>query len=184
MSPRNCIAMALTLLSFPMLYLGLTLPALTITLNTRASTSLGALEATVLDQTRSILGTIENLYDEKLILVASLILIFSVVVPVLKGLLVLIALLRRGASSTPRVVGFLRRIGKWSMADVMVVAVFLAYLSTRYQEDGVRESLALMGMKIDVELSSQMISSLEPGFYWFLAYCLVSLATLEILELD
>ncbi len=184
MSPRNRIALILTLLSFPVLYLGLTLPALTITMNTRASTTLGGLEATVLDQTRSILGTIENLYDDKLILVASLILLFSVVVPVLKGLLVLIALFRRNAASTPRIVGWLRRIGKWSMADVMVVAVLLAYLSTRYQEDSVHESLTMMGMKIDVDLSSQMISNLEPGFYWFLAYCLVSLGTLEILKLD
>lgn len=184
MSARNRIALILTLISFALLYLGLTLPVLTISLDSRAATTLGTIEASVLDQTRSILGTIEHLYDQKMVLVASLIFLFSVIVPVVKGVLVLVALFRRGAASTPRVVGFLRRIGKWSMADVMVVAVFLAYLSTRYQEDGVRESLTLMGMKIDVDLSSQMISSLEPGFYWFLAYCLVSLGTLDLLDLD
>jgi paraquat-inducible protein A len=184
MSLRNRIALALTLLSFILLYLGLTLPALTITLTSRAGTPMGELEATVLDQTRSILSTIENLYDEELILVASLILLFSVIVPVLKGLLVMAALGMRGGSASRRVVGILRRIGKWSMADVMVVAIFLAYLSTRYQEDGVRETLQLFGAKIEVLLSSQMISSLEPGFYWFLAYCLVSLGTLDILDLD
>ncbi len=184
MSTRNRITLVLTILSFALLYLGLTFPALTITLTSKASMSMGELEAVVLDETRSLLGTIQNLYDEDRIFVASLILLFGVVVPALKGLLVVWALLTHSASSAHRLVGFLRRIGKWSMADVMVVALFLAYLSTRYQEDVTRESLSLFGAKLDVVLSSQMISSLEPGFYWFLAYCLVSLATLEILKLD
>lgn len=184
MSPRNQTALILTVLSLVALALGLTLPALTIKLDSRALTSLGAIKGTVLDQTRSILGTIRELFDDGRVLVASLILLFSVIVPVLKGLLVILALGRQRAASSTRIVGFVRRIGKWSMADVMVVAVFLAYLSTNYQEDSFRDSLSVLGMSIDVEMASRMVSGLEPGFWWFLSYCIVSLIALEFLRLE
>ena len=116
--------------------------------------------------------------------VSGLILLFSVIVPVVKGLLVIIALGRQRAASSPQLVGFVRRIGKWSMADVMVVAVFLAFLSTNYQEDSFKDSLVVLGMSLDVEMASQMISGLEAGFWWFLTYCLISLLALEFLKLE
>ncbi len=184
MSTRNRIALALTLLSLVALGLGLFLPALTITLDSRAVTAMGTIEGTVLDETRSILGTIRELHDDDKRLVAGLIFLFSVIVPVAKGALVLLALGRPHAPGSPRLAEFVRRIGKWSMADVMVVAVLLAYLSTHHQEDSVHQSLSVLGMKIDVQLSSQMISGLEPGYWWFAGYCIVSLVAVEFLKLE
>jgi paraquat-inducible protein A len=184
MSRRNQIALALTLISFVILYLGLTLPALTITLSSKIVTQMGNLEGEVFNKTRSIMGTIRDLFAEDRNLVAGLILLFSVIVPVGKGLLLLIALLIRARPIAARMVNFVRRIGKWSMADVMVVAVFLTYLSTNHQEDSIRETLKVMGLSVTVNLSSQMISTLQPGFYWFLSYCLISLISMEFLKVE
>ena len=184
MSTRNIIALVVVLLSLVALGLGLFLPALTITLDTRAVTTLGTIEGKVLDDTRSILGTIRELYDDDKRLVAGLIFLFSVIVPAAKGALVLLALCRQHAASSSRLAEFVRRIGKWSMADVMVVAVLLAFLSTNHQEDSITESLSVLGMKLDVQLSSQMISGLEPGYWWFAGYCIVSLVAVEFLKLE
>ena len=184
MSRRNQIAFALTLISFVVLYFGLTMPALTITLSSKAATSMGTMEGEVFNKTRSIVGTIRELFATNRNLVGCLILLFSVIVPVGKGVILLVALLYRSRPVAPRLVGFVRRIGKWSMADVMVVAVFLAYLSTNYQEDRIRETMKVMGMAVTVDLSSQMVSTLQAGFYWFLAYCLISLTSMEILKVD
>ncbi len=184
MSLRNKIALALILISFIVLYLGLTMPVLNITLSSKAVTSMGELEGESLNKTRSIMSTIADLYDQDKTLVASLILLFSVIVPVTKGLLLLTALSRRSGLLARRLVAFVKRIGKWSMADVMVVAVYLTYLSTNYQESSIHEELSVIGMKVQVDLFTQMVSTLLPGFYWFLGYCLISLISLEVLKLN
>ena len=118
MSRRNQIAFALTLISFVILYLGLTLPALTITLSSKIVTQMGNLEGEVFNKTRSIMGTIRDLFAEDRNLVAGLILLFSVIVPVGKGVLLLIALLIKARPIAGRMVNFVRRIGKWSMAYI------------------------------------------------------------------
>lgn len=182
MSRRNTLALALILISFALLTLGLTLPALTITVSSKAETAMGGIEGEVLNRTRSVLGTIRDLYQEDKKLVAGLILLFGVIVPIAKGVMLLIALRNNSALLSRRLVSFVKRIGKWSMADVMVVAILLAYLSTSYQEDSIRESLSVLGMSITVDLSTQMVSALQPGFYWFLSYCIVSLVPLELMK--
>jgi len=53
------------------------------------------------------------------------------------------------------------------MADVFVVAIFVAYLAA----NGIRESRALVDFN----------SSLGVGFYYFLGYCLVSIAATQLL---
>ena len=116
---------------------------------------------TAFDKTRSILGTARELHENGHVPVAALIVLFSVVVPLVKALVL-------GATLAPLPVRWRRRLaafanasGKWSMADVFVVAIFVAYLAG----NGIRESRGL----VDFD------ASLGPGFWYFLAYCLVSL---------
>jgi hypothetical protein len=184
MIKRNQFAFALVLISFGLLYLGLTLPVLTITVSSKVTSAMGGLEGEVLNKTRSVIGTVKDLYDDGKLLVAGLILFFGIVVPVTKGLLLLLSLLNNGSRFACGAVGLVKRIGKWSMADVFVVAILLAYLATSYQEDSIRESLSILGAKVTVDLSTQMLSRLQPGFYWFLSYCLVSLLPLELAQIE
>ncbi len=58
------------------------------------------------------------------------------------------------------------RIGKWSMADVFVVATFLSYLSFSNMNSG-----------IDTEAKTLV------GLYFFLAYCILSIASSQLIEL-
>lgn len=173
---------ALTLISLVLLYLGLSEPILTITMSTKVNTQLGGMEAEVLNKTRSIIGTIFDLYKSDKLFVAWLILFFSIVVPLLKAILVLLSLWGKGPVAPERGLRWVRRIGKWSMADVMVVAVVIVFLSTRYDENIVAKSLKVFGMSLKVEVKTLVMAHLEAGFYWFVGYCLVSLAALEWVE--
>ena len=182
MSHRNKIGLASVLISFVLLYLGLTEPMLNITLTTKVATNLGKIDAEVLNKTRSIIGTILDLHDSGKSFVAFLILLFSVLIPVAKGLLLGIAIFSKKKAEL--LFSVVKRIGKWSMADVMVVAVFIAYLSTRFDESVVSKNLMVFGMNIKVDIMNQMLSNLMPGFYWFTSYCLVSLVSLEIIKIE
>jgi len=153
----NITALVLILASFGALIPGIVKPVLTIdgsiTLPLMGTVNLGS-------ETRSIMGTIEYLYKTGNNLVASLILIFSVVVPVLKGVLLLVSLIPGRPRFKLLLLEIVRRIGKWSMADVFVVAVFLAFLATASME--------------------VFKAKLEVGFYYFLTYCILSLAATGI----
>lgn len=128
----------------------------------------GVGEVEVYTQTRSILGAVRNLYDVGSWLPATLILLFSVVVPVTKSALVSWAVFIRDAAFRQRVLDFVEAIAKWSMADVFVVALFITYLAaiaTQSAPAGAEPPLVAFA------------ATFGPGFYWFLAYCLFSLAS-------
>jgi uncharacterized paraquat-inducible protein A len=83
---------------------------------------------------------------------------------VLKGLLLLYVLgFRRGPGRMAlfRVVG---AIGKWSMADVFVMGLFLAYLAGN----------AVAGMT----------AMLHQGFWYFLGYCLLSVLSAQLMKVE
>ena len=61
------------------------------------------------------------------------------------------------------------------MADVFVVAIFLAVLSTNHAETATQQQLAIFGFKLNFIVSSETLSALGPGFYYFTSYCLLSL---------
>lgn len=161
MSTRNIIALILILISLGCLYPGLFEPILSLVVGADIPI-LGRLE--LQNSTNSIISTIQTLYGEGNPLVAFLILFFSVMVPVLKAVLLLVVLF---IPQTPRRAGiynFVHVIGKWSMADVFVVGVLIAYLGT--------------------QSNTNIEASLHEGFYYFLAYCLISLVAVQIMKID
>ena len=123
----------------------------------------------VYGQTRSILGSIRNLYTVGSYTAATLILLFSVVVPLTKSLLVSWAVLQSNPESRQRTLFFVETIAKWSMADVFAVAVMITYLAAQ-------ASQSASGSTAIVEFDA----SFGPGFYWFAAYCLTSLAVQQL----
>jgi len=109
-------------------------------------------------QTKSIIESIELLFNSGNDIVAVCILLFSVIFPLLKLIVNLwIAIIPRvGKWKVSRALVYL--LAKWSMADVFVVALLLAYLSLKNMEQGVT-----------------VTSEVKLGFYFFLAYVLVSM---------
>ena len=162
MRPRNVIALALIVLSFVVLYPGLTQPLITITASFSPFPGREPIE--LFKMTRSIIQTVRNLHESGDDFVAGLILLFSVIVPFVKGALLLAALPLRNLVLRYRVFSFVKAISKWSMADVFVVGVYVAYLSAKATD------------ALDAEI--------HRGFYYFTAYCLISLLALQFMHID
>jgi len=121
----------------------------------------------VYHQERSILGSVRNLYDVGSWIPATLILLFSVIVPFTKGGLVAWAVYMPDALKRQRTLNFVEMIAKWSMADVFVVALFIAYLAAQATQSATASGPPLVAFA----------ATFGPGFYWFTAYCLFSLAS-------
>ena len=126
-------------------------------------------EVEVFQQTRSIVSSVQRLYEVGSPVPATLILLFSVVVPFVKAVLVGWAMFM-GPDTRRRTLSFVEAIAKWSMADVFVVALFITYLAAMASQ-----STPISGPPI-VAFQAQF----GPGFYWFAGYCLFSLATQQL----
>lgn len=163
MRPRysNALAIVLILASFACLVPGLIRPALTLDISPILP-FLGKMA--IYNQTRSILGTVQNLWQTGNSIVAGLILLFSVIVPVAKGLSLLYVLAWKRAPARMAIYRFVALIGKWSMADVYVMGIFLAYMAA-----GAAQGVTAV---------------LHDGFWYFLAYCLLSVASAQIMRVE
>ena len=91
----------------------------------------GVDEVEVYTQTRSIVSAVRRLYEVGSPVPATLILLFSVIVPFGKAALVAWATFVADADRRRRTLKFVEAIAKWSMADVFVVAIFIAYLAAQ-----------------------------------------------------
>lgn len=134
-----------------------------------ASLQQGVDNVQVYEQTRSIVSAVQNLYRVGSPIPATLILLFSVVVPFVKAALVGWAVFVRDVGTRMRTLHFVELIAKWSMADVFVVALFITYLAAQASQTPPGDPTAAPLLAFTAEFG--------PGFYWFAAYCLLSLAT-------
>ncbi len=122
----------------------------------------------VFESTRSLIGTMNELISHGHIVVGMLIGIFGIFIPVIKICLNLLSSLvyteDRGMSLL-KVSGWL---SKWSMSDVFVMAILVAFLATNANEHAIQ--------------AIQMQATLGSGFYFFTAYCLLAIAANQLLE--
>ena len=196
---RKLISLALMLVALGLLYPGVTQPVLTLTGEIEKSriASLGVdliageeadpqtrqMLAMItsflgLDQiegrleayssTRSIWGTVEELARTGNLAVAFLIVFFSLVIPVFKLLLQAVALVVPQAGLRGPLRWLNAVLSKWSMADVFVMGLLVAYMAGK--ATGQSGDLLIMN------------AQLEAGFYFFLAYCLFSIAATSLLR--
>jgi len=149
---RNLISFILLIASFILLYFGVTEPMLKI------SAEYAGQE--VFKYKQSIWQAVDMLYESGNLLVAFLIVFFSVMIPVFKGIVILWVFFFGTVESKSSAHNFIFRIGRWSMADVFAVGVFIAYLGGK--------------------ASTMLDASMEIGFYYFTGYCIVSLLSLQI----
>jgi hypothetical protein len=112
-------------------------------------------EVTLSFESKSIIGTIEQMYHDKNYLVAGLVLLFSIMIPLLKSLVLLLYGFFKESGLGQSMVRFVDKIGKWSMADVFIVAILVVFFST----------------KQDIHTSIK----LEVGLYFFIGYVLLSM---------
>ena len=135
-----------------------------------ASLQKGMTEIEVYEQTRSIVGAVRRLYEVGSPLPATLILLFSVIVPLTKAALVAWATFLADGQRRARTLAFVETIAKWSMADVFVVALFITYLAAQASATPTSGPNAAPAMIV-------FTAHLGAGFYWFAAYCMFSLAS-------
>tara|TARA_R110000737_G_scaffold71823_1_gene100347 strand:+ start:253 stop:861 length:609 start_codon:yes stop_codon:yes gene_type:complete len=154
---------------------GILLPMFSLNMAMTANVSGAKLTNTIIDKNLSLLQTIQELWQDERLLVAILIFAFSICIPVLKFILLSIAYVKKHSRFEVTIYSFISKIGKWSMADVFVVAIFLAVLSTNHAETASQQQLSIFGFKLDLIVSSETLSALGPGFYYFTGYCLLSL---------
>lgn len=117
-------------------------------------------------------------YDS--IIVGALIMIFSILFPVAKVLSTKLYLLGKTKWRNNKVVRYFAfKSGKWSMADVYVIAIFMAYIGFKGILDNQVKGLTMQTDSL-VSLSTSE-TSLQPGFVLFVGFVLFSLVLSEVL---
>jgi len=108
-------------------------------------------------ESKGILDSIVKLFSNGEAIIAIIILIFSVILPLLKSLTLVLILLFPSSKISHKFLNFFKNIGKWSMLDVFIVSTFLVFLAS--------DNGKITHAKI------------EYGLYFFLIYVFLSTIT-------
>ncbi len=115
------------------------------------------------------------------ILVGILVLGFSVILPITKLLSTQIYLFGKNIWQSNKLIYWLAfKSGKWSMADVMVVAIFMAYVGFNGILEDQMEYLNVQSESMNSIATNN--TSLQPGYLLFIAYVLYGLILAAILK--
>ncbi|WP_162601710.1 paraquat-inducible protein A [Occallatibacter savannae] len=133
---------------------------------------------TVLEVSRSLL----EMRRPAMSIVAVLVILFSVVFPALKMLALSASLFRPSLLRNSRIVTLLAfDLSKWSMADVMVLAIFMSFIAF----NGVIES-GMGGIRSQPAIQQLVLptdsSTILPGYYLFIGFCISSILLSKKLE--
>ena len=126
--------------------------------------------------------TLIAMHRPEMTLVAVLVILFSVVFPALKMLALGACLFRPALLRTSRVVKLLAfDLSKWSMADVMALAIFMSFVAFNgvigSSWDGVRDVPNIHAVLIPTNASRIL-----PGYYLFVGFCVSSILLSKKLE--
>jgi paraquat-inducible protein A len=133
--------------SLVLLFFGWTLDMLQIDVSAEFIVSIS-----LFNEKRSVIGTLQSLFDSANYFPFFLIFLFGIIVPVVKSTAIYYLLIAKNASG--RWYSFVKAISKWAMADVYAISIFVAFLGARSMQN--------------------TKAALLPGFYYFAAYVLVS----------
>ncbi len=120
-------------------------------------------EVTLSYESKSIYTTITKLFTQHNYLIALLVLLFSVMIPLLKALVLIGYGFFKESGIAKQSVVWIEKIGKWSMADVFIVALLVVLFSTRQ----------------DIHTSLKV----EVGLYFFAGYVMLSMLGSTLLAL-
>lgn len=125
-------------------------------------------------RSKSIMEVVELLIAQErmdLLLVGVLVFLFSILFPLSKSISSIFYLFNQKLRKSKIIQFFVFQTGKWSMADVFVLALFMAYLGF----DGIISDQLNQMNALGSNLLTTNASSLLFGFYAFTAFVLVSL---------
>jgi uncharacterized paraquat-inducible protein A len=119
--------------------------------------------------------TLIHMGRPEMTVVGVLVILFSVVFPTLKMLALGASLLRPALLRTNRFVKLLAfELSKWSMADVMVLAIFMSFVAFNgvigSAFDGLRDAPNVQQVLIPTNASKIL-----PGYYLFIGFCVGSI---------
>lgn len=135
-------------------------------------------------ESKSILGVVEVLIKQPAadsIAVGVLILCFSILFPVMKLSSTGIHLLSKRKIAENRIIKYFAfQSGKWSMADVIVIAILMTYIGLNGLLD---KQLAMLNIKgSDLTLITTNNTALQPGYIIFISFVLYGLILSTILK--
>lgn len=178
------------LLALIVLFVGLTTPMIEIDARIREMNfsligeKISFHDQVIFFQSKSIIDVVRILletgkYDS--MIVGILILAFSILFPILKLLATEIYLLSNFKWRNNKVIQYFAfRSGKWGMADVQVVAIFMAYIGFKGILDNQLTALNMQTESIASISTNQ--TSLQPGFILFVSFVIFGLVLSVILQ--
>jgi hypothetical protein len=169
--------------SFLLLFLGITLPMIEI--DARISEmSFSFLNETISFKDQVLFYKSKSIYEVvtlmmsqhkvDIIVVGGLIFLFSVLFPITKLISSILYVLNKKLKKNKLIQFFLFKTGKWSMADVFVIAIIMAFIGF---EGIVTDQLSqLKNVSESVDILTTNNSSVLFGFFSFTAFVIVSIA--------
>ncbi|MES2429764.1 MAG: paraquat-inducible protein A [Bacteroidota bacterium] len=109
-------------------------------------------DLTLFSEKRSVLTTLSSLWESRNYFPFILIGLFGILIPLIKSIILFILICNK--NYTGSIHKYLGILSKWAMADVFVMSIFVAFLGARAMD--------------------YTSASLEPGFYFFTGYVLLS----------
>lgn len=183
------LVMSFTIVSIVMLLLGISLPMIDIDarLNSFEFSILGSQidfdEQVLYFQSKSITDVTSTLMQSRGIdmkIVGALVFLFSIVFPFFKLLLSSLYLFVEKIRVSKIANTVIFYLGKWSMADVFVVAIFMAYIGfygiTSAQLNDIASGQG------NYQVQTVNYSKLSPGALFFTSYCVLSIITSIIID--
>jgi len=172
----------ITIASIVLLWLGVTMPMIDIDARLNAFTmdvvgsDISFDEQYLYYQSKSILDVTRTLIEGRgidLKIVGIMILLFSIVVPLIKLLLSMLYMYNQRSRNVKLIKTIIFYLGKWSMADVFVVAMFMAYIGFYGL---VTAQLGQIGRNQNgFAVETINYSQLSPGALFFTTYCVLSI---------
>lgn len=171
-----------TLISLLLLLTGLSLPMIEIDARISSMTfKLLGESVTFQDQvlyfkSKSILEVVSLMLTQRrfdVLIVGLLVFIFSVIFPLSKLISSIIYIYNKEKRSNGFIQFMVFKTGKWSMADVMVIAIFMAYIGFSGLITEQLKQLETITQSIDILTTNK--SSLMMGFFSFTSFAILSL---------
>ena len=135
-------------------------------------------------QSKSIMQVVHTLFANHApdsLFVGALILLFSIVLPISKLICTQLVLLGNARNQPRKVLEFIAfKTSKWSMADVLVVAIFMAYVGFKSILDSQLKDLNMTTPSMSVITTNR--TSLQPAFMLFTTFVLFGLVLAEIIK--
>lgn len=115
----------------------------------------------------------------QVMLVGLLVLLFSIIFPIAKLFSSLLILINGNLKGNKLVKFLVFKSGKWSMADVMVVAIFMSYIGFSGILSSQLDQLQNISENLSIVTTNK--SELQSGFYYFLGFVILSISISQLI---